>query len=92
MLDGQGLAVTVSDDTAISAYNKAVAEWLDYKITAMRTLKQAIEIDPDFGLAHQNRGISKAFSGDIDGACSDWNKAVELGVTLPESVASIDCN
>ena len=50
------------------------------------------EIDPDFGLAHQNRGISNAFSGDIDGACSDWNKAVELGVTLPESVASIDCN
>ena len=47
--------------------------------------------DPYFGLAHQNRGISKAFSGDIDGACNDWNKAVELGVKLPESVASVGC-
>ena len=56
MLDGQGLAVTVSDDTAISVYNTAVAEWLDYKITAMRTLKQAIEIDPDFCMAHCFRG------------------------------------
>ena len=43
MRDRQGLAVTGSDDAAISAYNTAVAEWLDYKITAMRTLKHAIE-------------------------------------------------
>ena len=56
MRDGQGLTVTVSDDAAVSAYNRAVTEWLDYKITAMRTLKQAIEIDPDFCIAHSFRG------------------------------------
>ena len=56
MRDGQGLAVTVADDMAVSAYNSAVTEWLNYKITAMRTLKQAIEIDSDFCMAHCLRG------------------------------------
>ena len=37
MRDRQGLAVTGSDDAAISAYNTAVAEWLDYKITTMHS-------------------------------------------------------
>ena len=56
MHDGQGLALTVSDNAAVSAYDAAVTEWLNYKITAMRTLKQAIEIDPDFCMAHCFRG------------------------------------
>ena len=56
MLDGQGLAVSVGNDTAVSAYNKAVTEWLDYKISSMRTLKQAIELEPDFCIAHCFRG------------------------------------
>ena len=56
MRDGQGLSVTVSDSGAVSAYDAAVNEWLDYKITAMRTLKQAIEIDPEFCMAHCFRG------------------------------------
>ena len=56
MRDGQGLTVTVSDDAAVSAYNRSVTEWLDYKITAMRTLKQVIEIEPEFCMAHCFRG------------------------------------
>lgn len=54
--DNQGLAVTLSDTAALTAYNDAVSEWLDYKITAMRRLKQAIEIDADFCMAHCFRG------------------------------------
>ena len=57
MLDGQGLAVSVGNDTAVSAYNKAVTEWLDYKISSMRTLKQAIELEPDFVLHIAFAGI-----------------------------------
>ena len=59
---------------------------------SIKDFSQAIQINPEFGLAYQNRGISKAFSGDMNGACIDWNKAVELGIELPEQVASIDCN
>ena len=54
--DNQGLAVTLSDAAALTAYNEAVTEWLDYKITAMRRLKQAIEFDADFCMAHCFRG------------------------------------
>ena len=56
MLDGQGLPITVGNATAVSAYNKAVTEWLDYKVSSMRTLKQAIELEPDFCMAHCFRG------------------------------------
>jgi len=56
MRDTQGLDITVSDDVALSFYDAAVGAWLDYKITAMKTLKQALEIDPDFCMAHCFRG------------------------------------
>ena len=48
--------MTLSNNLALDPYNNSVAEWLDYKITAMRTLKKAIEIDPDFCMAHCLRG------------------------------------
>ena len=56
MFDNQGLTVTVSDRIALEFYNSAVIQWLEYKISAMKTLKQAIEIDNDFCMAHCFRG------------------------------------
>lgn len=42
---------------------------------------KVIQIDPDFGIAYLNRGISKALSEDMGGACNDWNKAIEWGLS-----------
>ena len=64
---------------------------LDLLEESIKDFDRSIQIDPGFGLPYQNGGITKALSGDIDGACNDWNKAVELGVKLPESVASVGC-
>ena len=64
---------------------------LDLLEESIEDFNQAAQIDPEFGLVYQNRGIPKALSGDMDGACNDRNKAVELGVELPEQLASIDC-
>jgi tetratricopeptide (TPR) repeat protein len=33
--------------------------------------------------AHFNRGTSKYFKGDINGACLDWQKAIDLGLNAP---------
>ena len=50
---------------------------------SIEDFNQAAQIDPEFGLVYQNRGIPKALSGDMD-------EAVELGVKLPEQLASIE--
>ena len=42
---------------------------------------KVIQVDPDFGIAYLNRGISKALSEDMGGACNDWNKAIEWGLS-----------
>ncbi len=84
MRDRQGLAVTGSDDAAISAYNTAVAEWLDYKITAMRTLKHAIEIDPDFCMAYCFRGylfVTFNSAAVLPAAAASLTKAAALAGT-----------
>jgi len=40
--------------------------------------------------SHFNRGTSKYFMGDRNGACLDWNKAVELGLTDPTALQYIN--
>ena len=84
MRDGQGLAVTGSSDAAVLAYNTAVAEWLDYKIAAMRTLKQTIEIDPDFCMAHCFRGylfVTFNSAAVLPAAAASLTKAAALANT-----------
>ncbi|MCP3676232.1 MAG: tetratricopeptide repeat protein, partial [Deltaproteobacteria bacterium] len=48
---------------------------------AISDSSKAIEIDPNLAEAYQDRGIvySEKY-GDKKRACSDWNKACELGV------------
>lgn len=55
---------------------------------ALEDFNQAAKIDLEYELIHKNRGISKALSGDMDGACNDWDKANELGVELLEEWGS----
>tara|TARA_Y100001968_G_scaffold175231_1_gene160594 strand:- start:64 stop:243 length:180 start_codon:yes stop_codon:yes gene_type:complete len=40
---------------------------------------EAIEINPSYFQAYQNRGISKAFTEDFKGACKDWEQVKKLG-------------
>ena len=46
---------------------------------AISDYTKAIEIDPNNKIAFKNRGISKENIGDLQGACSDWEKASFLG-------------
>lgn len=56
MYDKQGQALTTPSETAARHYNDAVEQLLDYKVSAMPTLKQALEQDPAFCMAHCLRG------------------------------------
>jgi tetratricopeptide (TPR) repeat protein len=45
---------------------------------------QILVSDNAFGKAYLNRGLVRELTGDLDGACSDWKKAFELGITEAE--------
>ena len=59
-----------------SAIGRAKAE--DYK-AAFDLFAKALSYNPDNGNVYQNRGTMRWRLKDMNGACEDWNKAVELG-------------
>jgi tetratricopeptide (TPR) repeat protein len=65
MFDNQGLALTVANTAAADAYNAAATEWLDYRVSAMPTLKSAIDADPGFCMAHCFRGYMLMLFGSV---------------------------
>ena len=48
---------------------------------ALTILNDVIASGNNYSKAYLNRGLVKELLGDLDGACSDWKKALELGVT-----------
>ncbi|KGG92578.1 tetratricopeptide repeat protein [Comamonas thiooxydans] len=56
MIDNQGLILSTDSEAAAKLHNQAVQQLLDYKTTAMPTLKSALELDPEFCMAHCLRG------------------------------------
>lgn len=56
MFDNQNLAITVASPNALAAYNQAMSDLLEYRLTAMPNVKQALEIEPSFCMAHCLRG------------------------------------
>ena len=65
----------------INAYlskGKAQMNLLLYE-EAIQTINLAIKIDSSYGLAFNDRGIIKERMNNKTGACSDWQKAVNLG-------------
>ena len=51
----------------------------------------AIQLDKNYAIAYLNRGISKQMVRNEEGACSDWNKANELGLILAKKYLVNDC-
>ena len=49
---------------------------------AIADFTKAIEINPNFANAYNNRGVTKEKNGDLNGACADWRKASSLGNDL----------
>ena len=51
-----------------------------------------ISLDPENGNAFFNRGVAMDMSGDLNTACADWDKAVELGNESAVVFARKNCN
>lgn len=63
----------------------------DYK-KAEDLATKAIELDPNYAAAYVNRGMAREMSRDLEGACSDWKKAKDLGSKEGKSYYSGNCS
>ena len=63
----------------------------DYK-AAVEWANKAIQTDSKMGAAFVNRGIAKQLLKDENGACEDWKKAKDLGVSEGKSFSSGLCD
>ncbi len=54
--DHRGLALTTSSPDAAEHLNRAITDYLEYRLSAMPAVKSAIEADPSFAFAHCLRG------------------------------------
>jgi Flp pilus assembly protein TadD len=58
---------------------------------AIEDYNKVIQQNPDQGEAYLNRGIAKEMIRDEAGACADWKKAQENGISIPSEYLII-CN
>jgi tetratricopeptide (TPR) repeat protein len=73
-------AITLSSKFPIATLNKAsLLAGQDQVISALKLLDGALEEYPDEALLYLNRGLIRELTGDLDGACEDWNMAKDLG-------------
>jgi tetratricopeptide (TPR) repeat protein len=47
---------------------------------ALEQYDQVIFSLPGYAIAYLNRGLTKELLGDLQGACSDWKLAFDLGI------------
>ena len=55
-VDDRGLVLSTTSAAAAAHFNVAVRDYLEYRLSAMDALKQALAADPGFALAHCLRG------------------------------------
>ena len=79
-------------NTAMLYVNRgnAKANLGDYK-GSLDDYNKAIKINPNYALAYFNRGISIEILGDINIACSDWERASYLGDLQSKTLLQKKC-
>jgi tetratricopeptide (TPR) repeat protein len=73
-------AITSGTQLASAKLNKAslLAEQ-GQLVPALSLLDLTLQEHPDEALLYLNRGLVRELTGDLDGACEDWHRAIELG-------------
>ena len=56
--------------------------------SALGDFDRALESDPEYVMAYNNRGIAKLGKGDIEGALADFDQAIKANANRPEAYAN----
>jgi len=73
-------AITMNKQFPLASLNKAsLLAKQDQVLMALKLLDGALEDHPDEALLYVNRGLIRELTGDLNGACEDWNMAKKLG-------------
>ena len=59
---------------------------------AINLFTKCVDSKPEFADGWGWRGLSKLKSGNSQGACGDWNKAVQLGASNYQNLINDNCN
>ena len=54
--DLRGLALTTESDAAVAHYDEAIDNYFQYRLKTGKCVKQALEVDPGFAMAHCLQG------------------------------------
>ncbi len=76
--DNLGYPVSTTSSDALEAYEQGVSHWLRWRGGAVEALDQAVEIDPQFALAHCTRAYVAWRMGKVDVALDAHQKAMAL--------------
>jgi len=86
-------AISIDDHYAPAYNNKGVLLHSQKKYTkALSCFDKAITLDDDYAKAYLNRGITRQMTRDEDGACNDWMKSKQLGISVANKYLGNDCN
>ncbi|MCD4709709.1 MAG: tetratricopeptide repeat protein, partial [Bacteroidales bacterium] len=73
-------AITNGAHLASAKLNKAsMLAGQGQMVPALRLLDETLLEHPDEAVLYLNRGLVRELTGDLDGACEDWHRAIELG-------------
>ena len=52
MIDDRGLELSSRNEAAVTAFNAAIKNFLEYRLATMALAKDAVAADPSFAMAH----------------------------------------
>jgi tetratricopeptide (TPR) repeat protein len=87
-------AIELEPSNWISYFSKGVTLSLFFENDnqALDAFSMAISLNPNAGEAYYYRGNVKLVLKDTIGACSDWRKALDLGITEATVFIDENCN
>ena len=92
--DDNARSLIVEHQSLADAMDAAVQVLTDRLSSAgelVELLDDIIEENPEDATLYLNRGLIRELSGNLNGACEDWNRAKELGAEQAEAYLK-ECN
>lgn len=87
------ISISLNNLNADAFYQRGFANFtLGNSPLALEDFNQTITLSPEYGEAYLNRGTVQYDLGNAEAACQDWQYALDVGLTLAQSLLDQLCN